>query len=107
MKETKSWFLYMLRCADGSFYTGISNRLAVRVQNHSRGRGARYTKTRLPVELVFSRKIGTYPQALRRERRHKQKTHRAKMKLAEKWLGARAREKKRAPKKSPPAGSMG
>lgn len=102
VKNPNPWFLYMLRCADGTLYTGISNRLATRVKNHSLGRGARYTKTRLPVELVFSRKIGTYSQALKRERRYKRKTRRAKMELVEKWLGARVRRKKMPSKKRGP-----
>ena len=99
MSPRAGWFLYMLRCADGTLYTGISNRLEIRVKNHSSGKGARYTKTRLPVELVFSRKIGTYSQALKRERRYKRKTRQAKIKLVEKWLSARARQKKTPSKK--------
>ena len=69
MKKTAAepWHLYMLRCVDGTLYTGISNRLEVRIQNHSLGRGARYTRTRLPVKLVYSRKIGTYSEALKKE----------------------------------------
>jgi putative endonuclease len=101
MKKTadEPWHLYMLRCADGTLYTGISNRLQTRIKNHSRGKGARYTQTRLPVELVFSRKIGTRSQATKREYWFKQKTRREKIKFMEKWLNARARQKNRRLKK--------
>jgi len=88
------WFLYMLRCADGTLYTGISNRLEIRVKNHSLGKGARYTKTRLPVELVFSRKIGTYSQALKKEYWLKSQERKAKVKLAQSWM-----KKTRPPKR--------
>lgn len=93
--KAKPWFLYMLRCADGTLYTGISNRLEIRIENHSRGKGARYTRTRLPVELVYTRKAGTFVQALKQEYRLKQKPRKAKLKLAETWLKARRRKASR------------
>jgi putative endonuclease len=86
VKSAKPWFLYMLRCSDGTLYTGISNRLEVRVKNHSLGKGARYTKIRLPVELVFSLKIGTYSQALKKEYWLKSQGRGAKVKLAQSWM---------------------
>lgn len=46
------WYLYVLRCYDGSFYTGITNDVSRRLAEHQAGRGARYTRTHLPVELV-------------------------------------------------------
>lgn len=48
------WVLYMVRCADGSLYTGITNDLARRLDEHNRGDGARYTRGRGPVELVYA-----------------------------------------------------
>lgn len=48
------WFVYILRCGDGSLYTGITTDLARRLDAHRRGKGARYTRTRLPLELVYS-----------------------------------------------------
>lgn len=57
----------MVECADGSLYTGATNDLARRVDAHNRGRGARYTRSRLPVRLVFSERcVGKGP-ALSRE----------------------------------------
>ncbi|MGH7738510.1 MAG: GIY-YIG nuclease family protein [bacterium] len=93
VKKPKAWSLYILRCADGTLYTGISNRLEVRVRNHSLGKGARYTRTRLPIELVFTRKAGTYSQALKKERQMKRRTRKAKLQLVEAWLRGQARKK--------------
>ena len=55
MAETmnKEWFLYLLRCADGSLYTGITNDLARRCKQHNTGTASRYTRSRLPVKLVY------------------------------------------------------
>ena len=50
--STKNWFVYLLRCADNSLYCGISNDVENRVATHNAGRGAKYTKSRRPVELV-------------------------------------------------------
>lgn len=44
----------MLRCGDGSLYTGVTNRIEIRVAQHAAGKGAKYTRSRLPVELVWS-----------------------------------------------------
>ena len=60
-------WVYMLRCADGSLYTGWTNDLERRVQTHAAGRGARYTRSRLPVELVYAEILPTKSEALRRE----------------------------------------
>lgn len=50
------WFVYIVRCRDGSLYTGATNDLDKRVRAHNAGKGARYTRSRRPVELVFSRR---------------------------------------------------
>jgi len=62
-----AWYVYMLRCADASLYTGITTRVADRVATHNAGRGAKYTRGRLPVELVYEERIGDRGQALSRE----------------------------------------
>jgi putative endonuclease len=49
------WTVYLLRCADGSLYTGIARDLAARVAAHNAGRGAKYTRARLPVAVAWSR----------------------------------------------------
>jgi putative endonuclease len=47
------WFIYIVRCCDGSLYTGATNDLRARLAKHNEGKGARYTRARLPVELVW------------------------------------------------------
>lgn len=49
------WWVYVLRCADGSLYTGITNDLASRIEVHNAGRGAKYTRARRPVALAWSK----------------------------------------------------
>jgi putative endonuclease len=51
----KRWWVYMVRCSDGTLYTGATNNVSARVDTHNAGKGARYTRSRLPVELVFQR----------------------------------------------------
>jgi putative endonuclease len=62
----------MLRCRDGSLYTGSAKNLAARVVKHEQGRASRYTRARLPVILVWSRRVRTWSRALREEYRIKQ-----------------------------------
>lgn len=62
-----SWVVYMLRCRDGSLYTGISNRLEHRLEKHRAGTASRYTRSRLPVSLVFVEPCADRSAALRRE----------------------------------------
>lgn len=63
------WFVYMLRCADGSLYTGIATDVARRVQEHNAGAplGARYTRGRRPVHLVYQERAADRSAAARRE----------------------------------------
>jgi len=63
----KDWTVYILRCGDGSLYTGIAKNVRARVKQHSEGRGATYTRTRLPVKLVYQQKGLTHSKALIRE----------------------------------------
>ena len=63
----KEWTVYILRCRDGSLYTGIAKDVQARVKQHSEGRGAAYTRTRLPVALLYQQACLTHSQALIRE----------------------------------------
>lgn len=63
----KNWYLYILRCGDGSLYTGITVDVEKRLKAHRSGKGAKYTRGRGPLELVYSEKCGTHSDALRRE----------------------------------------
>lgn len=61
------WYVYVLRCADDSLYTGVSNRLSSRLQRHNAGKGAKYTRGRRPVVLVYCEPADNRAMALRRE----------------------------------------
>lgn len=63
----KSWFIYILRCGDGSLYTGSTNDLKKRVTTHSSGKGAKYTRSHLPVSLVYSEEYENRSLAAKRE----------------------------------------
>jgi putative endonuclease len=65
-------FVYLLRCADGTLYCGWSTDPERRLRQHQAGRASRYTRRRLPVELVYTRKFETRSEAMREEIRIKQ-----------------------------------
>jgi putative endonuclease len=60
-------FVYLLRCADGTIYTGWTFDVARRVHAHQQGRGARYTRARRPVELIYHERLPSRRAAMRRE----------------------------------------
>ncbi len=76
-------YVYMLRCADGTLYTGWTSDLAQRVKVHNSGHGAKYTRSRTPVTLVYSEEVSDKPAALKREYAIKQLTREQKEKLIE------------------------
>ena len=61
------WFVYILRCKNGSLYTGMTNNLEARVAKHQAGRGARYTRAFGPVTLVYAQALRTATLARKRE----------------------------------------
>ncbi|MEE0109516.1 MAG: GIY-YIG nuclease family protein [Oscillospiraceae bacterium] len=61
------WYLYILRCRDDTLYTGITTDVEKRLEAHSSGRGAKYTRGRGPLELVYRETCGTHSDALKRE----------------------------------------
>jgi len=63
-----AYFCYIVECADGTYYTGLSTDPERRVNQHNRGRGARYTRARRPVRLVYIEAQPDHASALRRER---------------------------------------
>lgn len=75
------WSVYIVRCADGTLYTGISNDVDRRVDLHNQGRGARYTRGRLPVAPAYQESVGTRAEATRREAAIKRMSRAAKMAL--------------------------
>lgn len=74
-------FTYIVKCSDGSLYTGWTNNLDKRLKAHNSGRGAKYTKTRRPVELVYYEKFLTKQEAMSREARIKQLSRSQKLEL--------------------------
>jgi predicted GIY-YIG superfamily endonuclease len=62
-----AWFVYVVRCRDGTLYTGISRDVRARLRKHNQGKGARYTRGRGPVALLHSEKLSSQGAALRRE----------------------------------------
>lgn len=61
------WYVYMVRCSDNTLYCGATNNVADRVDTHNSGKGAKYTRCRLPVTLVYLELIGDRGKALSRE----------------------------------------
>lgn len=74
-------YTYIVECSDGSLYTGWTNDLEKRILAHNSGKGAKYTKTRLPVRLVYYEEFLTKEEAMSREYRIKRLTRQEKLKL--------------------------
>ena len=74
-------YTYMVRCRDDSLYTGWTNHLEKRVEDHNSGRGAKYTKSRRPVELVYYEQFETKEEAMSREAKVKQLSRKQKEEL--------------------------
>lgn len=77
----KDWLVYILECRDGTFYTGITGDIQSRVAAHNEGRGAKYTKGRDPVLLLYSEKAQGRGEALKREMEIKRMSRSEKMRL--------------------------
>ena len=78
---SKACYTYIVQCSDGSFYTGWTNNLVSRIETHNKGKGAKYTKARLPVELVFSKEFENKSEAMKFEYSIKQLSRVQKEKL--------------------------
>lgn len=78
-----AWFVYMLRCGDGSLYTGCTDDVARRLAVHQSGKGAKYTRSRPPVTLAYQEELPDKSSALRREAAIKRLTRRQKLALIE------------------------
>ena len=63
----ENWYLYILRCKDNTLYTGITTDVARRLEAHRSGKGAKYTRGRCPLELLYQESCGTHSEALKRE----------------------------------------
>jgi putative endonuclease len=83
-----SYYCYILKCADGTLYTGWTTNPARRLEEHNAGRGSRYTRSRLPAELVYIEKQPDRSAAMRRESAIKRLSHAKKNALAENFSGS-------------------
>lgn len=81
MAQGQGWYVYLLRCADDSLYCGITTDLAKRLAVHNAGKGARYTRVRLPVVLAWSEPCADRSAASKREAAIKKLTRSAKLAL--------------------------
>ena len=80
----KKNYVYLLKCADGTLYCGWTNDLEKRIKTHNEGKGAKYTRSRLPVSIAYFEEFQTAVDAQRREYEIKQMTRQQKLKLIEK-----------------------
>jgi predicted GIY-YIG superfamily endonuclease len=88
--DGKAWCVYVLRCAGGTLYTGITNDLPARLLAHAQGRGARYTRGRRPVEIVYREEAPSRGDATRRESAIKRLPRGAKLALVGRRRGPEA-----------------
>lgn len=82
-KQQSDHYVYMLRCADGSLYTGYTRNLKARVATHNAGKGSRYTRAHCPVQLVACWSLTTKREALQIEYRLKQLSRIKKLEIVE------------------------
>ena len=80
-RKKSSWWVYVVRCKDGTLYCGATNDLEARIEAHNSGLGAKYTRGRGPVELVFRRRLGSKSAAMMEEARIKRLTRAEKLSL--------------------------
>ena len=76
-----NWYLYILRCKDDTLYTGITTDVEKRLEAHRSGKGAKYTRGRGPLELVYRESCGSHSDALKREHQVKMLTREEKQNL--------------------------
>lgn len=79
--QTNDWYVYIVECSDSSLYTGITNNVTQRVEQHNKAQGSKYTKSKLPVKLVWSESGHTKSSASIRENRIKKLNRKQKLEL--------------------------
>ena len=84
--EDAVWYLYILRCGHGELYTGIAVDVQKRFEAHCAGKGAKYTRGRGPLELVYQEEQDSYSAALKREHQVKQLTRAQKLHMIDTYL---------------------
>lgn len=89
VKRSRSYYVYLLLCDDGSYYTGYTNNVPSRLWQHKKGYGARYTRMRRPKRVIHVEEFKTRRAAMRREQQIKALTHNQKRELARKVANTR------------------
>ncbi len=84
--ENSITYVYLVKCADNTLYCGYTNNVEKRILAHNNAKGAKYTKTRLPVELVYCEQCLGKGEALKREHQIKKLTREQKLKLCAEYL---------------------
>jgi putative endonuclease len=87
VSRRSTYWVYIVQCRDGTYYTGYTNDLENRIALHNSGNGAKYLKSKLPVKLVYAKEYHYYKNALRAERRVKKLTRAQKLKLIRIYAG--------------------
>ena len=80
-----NWYLYVLRCGDGTLYTGITTNIEKRLAAHRAGKGAKYTRGRAPLELIYRELCSSHSDALKKEYRFKQLPRAEKERIIASW----------------------
>ena len=78
---SKNWYVYILACGDGSYYTGITTDVQKRLETHTKGKGAKYTRGRGPLTLLYVEELSNKSEALKREYAIKQLSRKKKTEL--------------------------
>ena len=81
----KYWYVYILKCGDGTLYTGITDDVSARLQAHREGKGAKYTRGRGSLELVYQEESENHSAAAKREWQIKQLKKQEKLLLCQQW----------------------
>lgn len=82
--KQKAWFVYILKCSDGTLYTGITNDVKKRVEAHNAGKGAKYTRGRGPVEVLYKKRCKDKSSASKKEAKIKKLDKIGKLKIINK-----------------------
>ena len=82
-EKTKKAYMYVVECADGTLYTGYTTNVEKRIKTHNSGKGAKYTRSRLPVKLIYQESFVSKEAAMSAESYFKQKTRQQKLEYIE------------------------
>jgi len=94
MKRHGQYYVYILKCADGTYYTGYTVDLKRRLDTHNKGRGAKYSRARRPVKLVYAKNYRYYKLAINTERKIKTFSRKQKTDLVEFYAQKRGKRRK-------------